>query len=59
MPLTAQYHGQCTECEGPIVPGQQIRSEDDEWVHHDCGARPAKVECVCEKCWLVHAGACW
>jgi len=28
MPLTAQYHGQCDECEQPTIPGQQIRAED-------------------------------
>lgn len=60
MTLTAQFHGQCTECERPIIPGQEIRRDgDDQWIHDDCGARPARVECVCEKCMLVHAGECF
>jgi len=57
--VTAQYHGQCDECERPIIPGQEIRAEDDAWVHVDCGARTATVECVCERCYLVHAGQCF
>lgn len=60
MSLTAVYHGQCAECEDPIVPGQQIVSDDDGgWQHVDCGARPERVECVCERCFLVHAGECF
>jgi hypothetical protein len=59
MTLTAQYHSRCTECDEPIIPGQQIRAEDDQWVHHDCAATtPTRVECVCEKCFEVHAGEC-
>lgn len=59
MSLLAQYHGICTECEDPIVPGQQIESDDDAWRHVNCGELPARVECVCERCFLVHAGECF
>lgn len=62
MSLVAEYHGTCEECEDPIIPGQRIQSVDDEWQHVDCNARPARVECVCEKCFLVHApqqAVCW
>lgn len=59
MSVLAQYHGQCSECEFDIVPGQLIERDDDEWRHVDCAAMPEAIECVCQRCFLVHAGACF
>lgn len=58
MTLTAQYHGVCADCLDPILPGERIDGEDGEWRHARCGALPEKVQCVCERCFLVHVGEC-
>jgi hypothetical protein len=59
MSFTAEYHGTCSLCDDPIVPGQAIRQQDDEWIHDVCGSRADTAPCVCEKCWLVHTGECF
>jgi hypothetical protein len=58
--LAAQFHGVCSDCEQTIVPGQLIeRDGAGDWQHAVCGAMPARVECTCERCFLVHAGECF
>jgi hypothetical protein len=56
MSHQAQFHGRCNECEQPIIPGQQIHTVDDEWLHVSCGSLAVKVICTCETCMAVHAG---
>lgn len=56
MPLTARFHGTCAECGETISPGQRIETGDDDgWRHYRCDELPQRVECVCSRCWLVHA----
>jgi hypothetical protein len=64
MPVTAQYHGTCAECDETIAPGQRIESVVDDidgtiWRHANCHAHADKVECACERCFLVHSGECF
>ena len=54
----AQYHGTCEECGETIAPGQRIERVDDEYEHVNCGARAETADCVCERCFCVHAGEC-
>jgi hypothetical protein len=42
MSLTAEYAGWCLECEEAIEPGEQIRTDDGEWVHVKCPPAPSK-----------------
>jgi hypothetical protein len=60
MSLIAQHHGRCPECLEDIVPGQRIESIDDAWQHEVCGARVETPSgCVCQRCFLIHAGECF
>jgi hypothetical protein len=59
MSHEATYHGTCPECLQPIVPGQQIETVDDEWLHVSCGSLARTAPCTCERCFLVHAGECF
>ena len=64
MSFTAQYHGTCEECFGPVQPGQEVTySFREDLVHVDCppqftalDIRPG--EKACSGCFLVHAGEC-
>lgn len=58
MSIVAAYHGVCAECGETITPGQRIETQDEQWRHADCNEMPETVGCVCERCWLVHAGEC-
>ncbi|WP_375490251.1 hypothetical protein [uncultured Jatrophihabitans sp.] len=57
MPFTATYHGTCTDCDETIAPGQRIERDPDDtgWQHVNCAAPPDRVDCVCERCFLIHA----
>lgn len=59
--MLAQFHGTCSLCDDPIVPGQAIVRDDtdDTWQHETCGSRPDVAPCACSRCFLVHAGECF
>jgi hypothetical protein len=61
--FTAQYHGTCEECTGPIVPGQEAAyNARDDLVHLECPPPElelAPTERSCPRCFLVHAGECF
>jgi len=62
--FTAQYHGTCEECVGPILPGQEVAYDvRDDLVHVECpepaALKAARTERTCARCFLVHAGECY
>ena len=56
--FTAQYFGQCPDCDEKIEPGQLVRYADDELVHTYCAITPT-TEVACKRCFCVHAGECF
>lgn len=62
--FTAQYHGQCSNCEQPIVPGDSCRYNDDNEVVHakDCDGYAKRLEerpaVICTTCWLTKPCGC-
>lgn len=60
--FTANFPGECWQCEERIERGDQVRYQDDDVVHADCYADqesvPRQPVTPCSKCFLVHAGEC-
>lgn len=63
-PFTARYHGECSDCQGRIAPGDEVVYVDGEVEHVSCSggapsSRDEKRE-PCPACWTVPAknGAC-
>lgn len=60
--FTAAYAGVCVECEGAIVPGQQVERRDGGYAHAVCPVEPSVElragEVVCAECFVVKPCAC-
>lgn len=37
MTFEARFYGRCADCGDDIEPGDDVRYEDDELIHDDCG----------------------
>lgn len=59
--FTAQYHGTCEECTGPITPGADVvYNVRDDLVHVECPdpLRQGLIGTRCPRCFAVHPGEC-
>ena len=60
--FTAAYAGVCVECDGEIVPGQQVERTGGGYAHAVCPAVPSvelrATEVVCGSCFVVKPCAC-
>lgn len=61
MAFAAKYISRCSDCDKPILIGDQITDQDGWYVHTECASEAPKTEetKACQKCWLVHRGECF
>lgn len=57
MSFNAKFRGACSECDDPILPGQEVEyTTDDDLVHVICpeddnGTGGTTSRPVCDSCW--------